>query len=75
MESLPDELLYRIMDESDVRDLGRIGAVNQRLNNVARDERLWKNKTYKRYGEVSKICDSWKHAIRRAHFVASPIEI
>ncbi|KAL1956275.1 hypothetical protein VTO42DRAFT_7448 [Malbranchea cinnamomea] len=47
MESLPVELIYRIIDYLAPRDIAILQLVSKRLLNIARDNRLWRERCYR----------------------------
>lgn len=64
MDTLPDEIKIRILNQLDTKELGRVGNVNRELSNLSSDQSIWKDKVKTRFGDIPQICDSWKLTYR-----------
>jgi hypothetical protein len=64
MDTLPTEIKDNILDYLNDRELALTREINQDFKSIAEDERRWKERTYRKYGEVPQICDSWRLTYR-----------
>jgi hypothetical protein len=64
MDTIPDEIKDRILQYLTDEEYIKSGEINRDFNALATDERQWKERTYRKYGEVPRICDSWRLTYR-----------
>jgi hypothetical protein len=64
MDTLPTEIKNDILDYLNDRELALTREINQDFKSIAEDERRWRDRTYRKFGKVPQICDSWRLTYR-----------
>jgi hypothetical protein len=64
MDEVPDEIKDKILSYLTDRELIRSGEISREFYALAQDELQWRDRTYRKYKNPEKICDSWRLTYR-----------